>query len=125
MIMSLENLLKLAVGSVLLFFILTAVVSIFAVAVMMVFSVVFFIAVIGFASTLMTGITSKSDSKEKETEAESNSTKETMTQQERVDTLKRKYLEGEITEEQFEQLLDKELNRQKEKEKEFNRQNIF
>lgn len=123
--MSLGNILKLTVGLVLLFFILTTVVSIFALASIMVFSFVFFMLVVGFASTVMSGMTSKSDSKERKTDAESYSAEETMTQKERVDTLKRKYLKGEITEAQFEKLLDKELNRQKQKEKEFSRQNIF
>ena len=122
--MSLEGIAKLAVGSVLLFFILTAVISIFVTVLSILFGAVLILAMAGFITMLASGIASTTDtSKSDQKQAENK--KETMSQQERVEVLKRKYLDGEITEDEFEQLVDKELDRQKEKNVEYSRQNIF
>lgn len=122
--MSLEGVAKLAIGSVLLFFILTAVVSIFVTVLSILFGAVLILATIGFITMLMSGIASTVDNEGKE-EEQTEDKKETMSQQERIEVLKRKYLEGEITEDEFEQLVDRELDRQKEKSVEYSRQNIF
>lgn len=123
--MNLERIVKLTVGSVLLFSILTVAVSVFAMAVTMIFGVVFLALTAGIASAVMTGVTSTLETQEKNKNSNKKREREGMTKEERISVLKRKYLENEITENQFEKLVDRELSDEKQKSKQYNRQNVF
>lgn len=103
--MSAEKIIKMGIGAILIFFILSTVVSVFLTVLSFIFTLVFAAFFIGLTiyltSFLVNYIKSGSDSQK--------SQQKSMSKEERIERLKKDYMENKITEDQLDRRLDLEF----------------
>jgi uncharacterized membrane protein len=118
-----------AIFFLVLFLVLTTIISIFLTILSIVLSAVFFMAMVGFTVMLVTtiiNVLNGTNTNQSNDNQQRNKDYQDMSQEDRIEILKEKYLNGQISEEEFEKMIDRELNRKKEKNVQFNNQrNIF